>query len=284
MVLVFLVVLAARVDAVSTHFGKAVQSMTTSFAVSMDGVRIAYDVTGTGPALVLLHGGGQTRRVWQEAGYVTRLSAQFRVVTMDIRGHGESDKPANVEAYAIDRLCDDILSVADAAHAKRFSVWGCSYGANIGRYLPARSDRVTKVVIVGISFGAAAPSPFREYALNLRGKWTPVIEADRSGTLDLHSLSEQDRALWKSGRIPLTVAQLGAILDWPQVEPADLRCPALWVVGTANENAMPSVNEYREGLGRTKVVLQVVPGLTHSEELTNIDDVLPPMIKFTLSP
>jgi pimeloyl-ACP methyl ester carboxylesterase len=255
--------------------------MTPSFARSTDGARIAYDATGTGPALILLHGGGQTRRVWHEAGYVARLRDEFTVITIDIRGNGQSDKPTDAGAYAIDHLCDDVLAVADATRAARVSVWGYSYGGNIGRYLPARSNRVIKLVILGIPFGAAAPGPFREYALSLRTKWTPVIKADRAGRLDLTSLSEQDRALWQAGNVPLTVAQLSAILDWPPVEPADLRCSTLWLVGEANEHAMPSVHEYRDRLARTTVVLQIVPGLDHAGELTNVERVLAPLVAFT---
>jgi pimeloyl-ACP methyl ester carboxylesterase len=256
---------------------------TASFAVSSDGIRIAYDVTGTGPMVVLLHGGGQSRRVWHDIGFVDRLRDLLTVVTMDIRGSGESDKPTNVEAYGIERHQDDVLSVADAVGKEQFSVWGYSYGGNIARYLPAHSDRVTKLVIMGIPFGAAdEPAQFRQFILGLQTKWTPVIEADRAGTLDAHALSTQDRSMWQTGTIPLTLASLGAILNWPRIEPDDLRCPTLWLVGTANQGAMPSVEKYRERLASTKVILHLMPGLTHEDELKSIEDVLPPMRDFTL--
>jgi hypothetical protein len=109
-----------------------------------------------------------------------------------------------------------------------------------------------------------------------------VIKAHRSGTLNLADLSEQDRARWQSGTIPLTIAQLSAIVDWPPVEPADLRCPTLWVVGSANENAMPSVSAYRDQLADTTVALHVLPGLTHEDELTRVDEVLPRTVAFTV--
>jgi pimeloyl-ACP methyl ester carboxylesterase len=77
---------------------------------------------------------------------------------------GESDKPIEADAYAIDRLADDVLTVAEAAEAKQVAVWGHSYGANVGRYLPTPSDRVTRLVIIGIAFGPATPGPFRDHA------------------------------------------------------------------------------------------------------------------------
>ena len=47
--------------------------MDTYYAVSADGKQVAYDLSGAGPALILLHGGGGRRQEWHEAGYVTRL-------------------------------------------------------------------------------------------------------------------------------------------------------------------------------------------------------------------
>ena len=63
-----------------------------------------------------------------------------------------------------------------------------------------------------------------------------------------------------------------------------LRCPTLWLVGTANDIAMESVNEYRDRLEGTKVVLQLAPGLTHADELTRVEDVLPAIRKFIQAP
>jgi pimeloyl-ACP methyl ester carboxylesterase len=226
--------------------------------------------------------------VWQESNYIGRLQDEFTVITIDLRGHGESDKPTNVEAYAVERLTDDILAVADAVRVTRFAVWGYSFGGNIARYVPASSDRVDKLVIMGIPFGPAAPPSFRDVILGLRAKWAPIVEADRAGTLNVDALSAEDRTVWRSGTplgaVPVTLAWLSAMLEWPSLEPASVSCQTLWLVGTANENAMSSVNEYAVSLERTKVTLQLVPGLTHERELTEVEEVLPHMLKFTRSP
>ncbi len=69
--------------------------MNPAFAISADGCRIAYDVSGAGTPILVLHGGGHTRKNWHAADYVDRLKSDFKVITMDIRGNGESDQPTD---------------------------------------------------------------------------------------------------------------------------------------------------------------------------------------------
>ena len=228
----------------------------TRLVTSADGSRIAYDVTGAGPAIVLLHGGGQTRRVWHDAGYVSRLSASFTVITIDLRGNGESDKPTAKSAYAIERFIEDLLAVADDAHAQSFSVWGFSYGANIGRYLAARSTRVTSMVYIGIPFGPAVDPMFRDI----------ILKRLQDGTAP-----------------PVVAAWTSALLDYPPVEPSDMKCPTLWVVGTSNSTALASANACENRLGGTRVQLVKLDGITHPQELERIDMTLPRALDFMRS-
>jgi pimeloyl-ACP methyl ester carboxylesterase len=248
----------------------------TQFATSKDGTRIAFDVTGTGPAVMLLHGGGQNRHVWHDTGYVSRLSSEFTVVSVDMRGSGDSDKPANASAYAIDQLNDDLVAVANSAGIGRFTLWGFSYGANIGRYLAARSDRVRAMVYIGIPFGRAADGVFRKMILDLQAKWTPRIEAQHAGRLDTSSWPAEDR-----GAVPLNLAWLSAMLDYPPIEPADMRSPTLWVVGTKNDVAMASLQAYESKLAQTHVKVAVLEGLTHPQELEHIDQAFSHEVDFT---
>src|SRR6185369_7846118 len=73
--------------------GRRGMFMSTSFVISPDGTRIAYDATGEGSAIILLHGGWQTRQNWHNVGYVEQLKNNFKVIAIDIRGNGESDNP-----------------------------------------------------------------------------------------------------------------------------------------------------------------------------------------------
>lgn len=257
--------------------------MATAFATSNDGTRITYDRCGQGPAIIMLHGGWRTRQDWHEYGYIEQLQAQFTLIPVDIRGNGESDKPTDVSAYTIAKHCEDILAVADACDIQHFALWGYSYGGNIGRFLAAQSDRVTKFIMMGIPFGLAASGGFREFIENYCAHWAPIIAAQRNGTLDLATLSNDDQQDLQEVDIPVTLAWLGAMLDWGAIEPADLRCPTQWLVGAENEFAMANVNAYTAQLSGSSVQLAIVEGLDHSAELTEIDKVLPVMTAFTNS-
>jgi pimeloyl-ACP methyl ester carboxylesterase len=83
----------------------------TQFA-SVPGARLAYDVAGAGdPPMIFVHGWCCDRSYF--APQVTRFSATHAVVTVDLRGHGESSAPdPGPGAYNIAALADDVLAVA----------------------------------------------------------------------------------------------------------------------------------------------------------------------------
>ena len=255
--------------------------MSTCLAISPDGVRIAYDVHGAGAPIILLHGGLQSRQDWHAAGYVERLKHDFKVIAVDIRGNGESDKPTESTDYAVDKHCRDILAVADACGIERFAIWGFSLGGNIGRYLAAQSPRVACLIMMGISFGLGASGDFRRFIISFRDHWLPILRAQTDGTLDVQSLSLQDQEQLQGGNMPLIVAQASSMLDWGSIEPGDVRCPTLWLAGSRNDSAMAGIREYETMLKGTNVQVQVVEGLDHMQELTSIDTVLPVMLAFT---
>ena len=58
-----------------------------------DGIRIAYRITGSGPAVVMVHGTMLSQVIWRGFGYSRELADDFTVITPDLRGHGRSDKP-----------------------------------------------------------------------------------------------------------------------------------------------------------------------------------------------
>ena len=257
--------------------------MSTLFANSPDGTRVAYDRSGTGPAIVLLHGGGSMRQEWHEAGYVRRLRDNFTVITVDLRGHGESDLPTDPADYTTDKMGQDILAVADACGIERFIIWGMSYGGKVSRYLAVQSERVAKLILMGAPLGLGVSGELCQDAIGFCAHWPPIVQAQRDGTLDLDSLSQDDQDVLRRLNVPVVLAWAGAMLDWPAIEPADFRCPTLWLVGSEDRHAMASIKEYEESLKGSRVQVHIVEGLDHEQVFTEIDRVFPTMLAFTQS-
>jgi pimeloyl-ACP methyl ester carboxylesterase len=131
----------------------------TLFAESHDGALIAYHVHGGGgdadaatPPVLLVHGFASNAAItWDRTGWVDALQAAHRaVITVDLRGHGESDKPVDADSYAPERLGDDLIALLDSAGADRVDVIGYSMGNRVVSALATLApERVRRVVIAG---------------------------------------------------------------------------------------------------------------------------------------
>ncbi len=244
---------------------------------------IAYDCTGAGPALILLHGGGGSRQEWYEAGYVQRLQADFTVIPIDLRGHGESALPTTPADYTIDKQMQDILAVASACGVDRFSLWGMSYGGKVGRYLATQAGRIEKIVLIGTPLGASASDKTRQEVEDFCAYWPPILAAQQAGTLDLASLPPDKQEFLRQSHVAAILGWCTAMLDWPAVGPADFLCPALWLIGSEDQQALSSFNEYRPVLASSRVRAHIVEGLNHERAFSEIDRVLDTLLDFMQS-
>jgi pimeloyl-ACP methyl ester carboxylesterase len=188
--------------------------MNTLFSTPADGTRTAYDVTGSGPALMLLHGAGKTRQDWHKVGYVKRLQDNFTVITVDLCGTGDSDHSVDVTDYAIETICQNLYDVADACAVDRFAVWGFSLGGNIARYLGAWSDRVTAIAMIGVPFGPAVDEAFDKFIDDFLKRWAPVIQIAQEGTASPKKSPSKIK-----GQIPALATCFQAMRHWPNIEP-----------------------------------------------------------------
>jgi len=87
------------------------------------GVRIHYEVGGDGAPLVLLHGLSETYEIWHISGYVESLKKEYRLILVDARGHGNSDKPHDSEAYTMKLMVSDVVAVLDSLNVSKPIFW-----------------------------------------------------------------------------------------------------------------------------------------------------------------
>ena len=255
--------------------------MKTKFVNSPDGIQLAYDQQGTGPAIILVHGGGSDRQVWHEIGYIERLHKAFTVITFDLRGHGESSLPTDPEYYTSYKMGEDILTVASACGVEKFILWGMSYGGKVNRYVASRSNRVEKCIIMGIPMGPGVTDKMRQDIEDFCEHWTPILGAQSDGMLEPYSLSEEDREFLRDFNVPVIMAWGQAMLHWKSVEPADFLCPTLWLIGSEDQPAMDSFGKYEKSLKGSNVQYHIFEGLNHVQVLEEIDKVFPVMLAFT---
>ena len=108
------------------------------------------------PVVMAVHGFASSGLLnWQHSGWVRDLlRAGFRVIALDLRGHGDSSKPHDPAKYSMEIMVADLLAVMDAYMVNECSVVGYSLGARVGWHASLElPDRISRAVLGGIPDG-----------------------------------------------------------------------------------------------------------------------------------
>src|SRR5262249_49898628 len=145
-----------RMDASQNDSPRDVPTTATDgTATSADGVRIRFRVEAHGVAVLLLHGFPDSLDSWWEVGVAPVLARTFRVVALDLRGHGGSDKPSDPARYRDEHRAADVVAVLDAIGERSSYLVGYSMGGwtalAVARLVPAR--------VRALAIGGGPPSP-----------------------------------------------------------------------------------------------------------------------------
>jgi pimeloyl-ACP methyl ester carboxylesterase len=114
-----------------------------------NGVRLRYVEQGQGPAVVLMHGmTGTLDRHFIANGVLANLASDYRVIAIDLRGHGKSGKPHAPGAYG-EEMARDVGRLLDHLKIQRAHIAGYSLGAFIAaRFAAMQPERLTSVVYI----------------------------------------------------------------------------------------------------------------------------------------
>ncbi len=110
---------------------------------SPDGTEIAFERTGSGPPLVLVHGAGGDHTVWEFFGVRSTLADHCTVYAIDRRGRGES---GDADEYDLEREVEDVVTVVDAID-EPVTLYGQSYGALCALEAALRTDDLRGLVL-----------------------------------------------------------------------------------------------------------------------------------------
>ena len=145
--------------------------------VNNDGIRIYFEITGSGAPLILQHGLSDSIAGWRESGLVEWLQDRHRLIMIDARGHGRSDKPHDPAAYELKQRVGDVLAVLDTLDISRAGYYGYSMGGWIGYGLAQHSpERLTTLVIGGAHPYTASTELFRQIFAGGIMPWLDLLE------------------------------------------------------------------------------------------------------------
>ncbi|MFX1573367.1 MAG: alpha/beta fold hydrolase [Promethearchaeota archaeon] len=127
--------------------------MTDLFA-KVNGVNICYDISGEGEPLVLIHGFGDRKEHWRAQ--IGNLSRHFKVIRMDNRGAGKSDRPDGV--YSVEVYANDIFGLINHLNIEKSHIIGHSLGGMIVQnYALKYPERINKIVLINTIAGVTPP-------------------------------------------------------------------------------------------------------------------------------
>jgi pimeloyl-ACP methyl ester carboxylesterase len=110
----------------------------------VNGVRLHYVIGGSGPAVLLLHGWPQTWWEWRRV--IPRLIERYTVIAADLRGFGDSEKPAPEKGYDVASVCADLAELTQQLKVQRLRVVGHDLGGLVAyafaRLYPDHAERL----------------------------------------------------------------------------------------------------------------------------------------------
>lgn len=118
-----------------------------------DGLNLSYQSFGDGLPVLCIHGFASSGKVnWIDTGWTETLTAAgYRAITLDNRGHGDSDKPYDPEQYYPQQMAGDALALLDHLGIERAAILGYSMGARISAFLAyEHPERVACAIFGGM--------------------------------------------------------------------------------------------------------------------------------------
>ena len=250
------------------------------FAVN-DGIRIHYEVEGEGPPLVLCHGLAMSLEVWRIWGFVEGLKDNYKLILIDARGHGYSDKPHDQESYTDKLMVTDVISVLDELNIEKAHFLGYSMGGTTGWLIRKYArDRFYSLII-----GGAEPSEQNQDVRNINERWLSMLKRGNEAviaTLEKESgtkLPSAAKRILMNNDPEALIAADNFFQDRVEYNEtvANTTLPCLLYMGEADLN-------YAEAKKCVdvlpKIAFVTLLGLNHVESMIRSELVLPHILKF----
>lgn len=232
-------------------------------------IRLYYEVSGRGQPLVFIHGLGSSTRDWDAQ--TTAFAGDYRVITFDLRGHGQSDKPAG--PYTMPLFAADLAGLLASLGIDSAHLVGISLGGGVALQCALDAPGLVRTLTIVNSGPSLGGSP--EHAQQ---------EIDRRvGIVQQHGMRAMGAALgpglfpqpehaalraafaerWADNDPQAYIAATRALLGWDVTDRLDtLRCPTLIVAADQDYTPVAAKEAYAKRLPDAQLV--VIPDSHHA--------------------
>ena len=232
----------------------------------VNGIEIDYEVTGRGRPVILGHGYGATRRMW--GGQHAALGDRYRLITWDMRGHGQTETPDDPEQYSTDLTVADTRGLLTMLGVGRAVVGGLSLGGYMAlAFCLAHPDMVEALIIC--DSGPGYRNAEARTAWNQRAHHR-AAELEARGLDAFGGRSREVREALGHHRSPLGLAHAArGMLAQQDSRVIDglpgIRVPTLVVVGDQDEPFLAPCQYMAKKIPGAR--LEIIAGAGHSSNL-----------------
>ncbi len=228
----------------------------------VNGIDLYYEITGKGDPLLFIHGLGSSTRDWEEQ--VSYFARHYQVVVFDVRGHGQSAKPAG--PYSIELFASDTAKLLQNLGITRTHVVGISMGGMIAFQLAARQPQMLKSLIIVNSQPEFIVRTCRErirvwqrfltvrlLGMRVLGKFLsrrlfPKPEHENLRRVFIRRWAENDSLAYRES--------MKAIIGWSVMEQiGDIDCPTLVIASDEDYTPLRTKQAYVKQLAHGKMVI-----------------------------
>lgn len=229
-----------------------------------DEVSIYHEIHGDGPAVLLTHGYSASSAMWR-SNVPALVEAGYRVITWDMRGHGQSSSPDDVSLYSAALTVGDMQALLDAAGAESAVIAGMSLGGFMSlSYNLVHADRIRALMLIDTGPGFrndAAREKWNDFARNRGDELLSKGDGALSSSSETRLQQQNFTGLRNAAHGMLTQHSADVINSLPGIG-----APTLVVVGDRDEPYLAASDYMADRIpGGRKVVI------TDAGHASNID-------------
>jgi len=173
--------------------------------LSLESLEINYEISGSGPLLILHHGFGSWGRDWNRGGWIESLQPHASILIFDAVGHGLSTRSHDPSDHTVEKRAEVVNALADEAGSVQYGYVGFSMGGRTGLELAASTpDRLKMLAIGGMHLlpATANSDRFTRHMRVLRSGRAKSVEqpdGERPGNDPLALAASHEALLWWRG-------------------------------------------------------------------------------------